>query len=131
MVRAESSEIMEGVDGMPDLMALTLDSIQTIDGRISELFTQAVQAASIDCMERAGDDKARTIQLITKIKPVCDARGDCDMVAVEFEIQSKVPASVTRPYQMIPTRAGIKFNPRHPTDINQPNLDFEGPVREG
>lgn len=102
----------------------TLAAIQELDlGKIATAYDRACQEAVLDCRDRPGEKKARTVILQLRIVPDGD-EGHCDTVAGEFDIQVKIPKRQSRTYSMGVKQDGtLIVNPESPDSIRQGTLD--------
>lgn len=111
---------------MPEnqLVDLSLESLAKMDGeRINLMFRHHGQRISYDCQSRPGDKTARKLVVEFHFKPVEDPETrECVEVRMEIKGKSTVPPHITKPYQLMPTGTGFKFNQDFPTDLDQPSL---------
>jgi hypothetical protein len=99
--------------------AFTLENLKLLDfGRITAAFQQETKRVVADCMDRPGDEHARTVVLKFNFVPRADDGSlDCDTVAVDCEIFSAVPKRRTKVYEMRPKQSGdLAFNPDLPLE---------------
>lgn len=98
----------------------TLENLSQLDfGVINAAFQREVTRAVEDCKDRPADKKQRQVAIVFKFSPVIPTSGpiECDEVAVECEIQGKVPLRRTKPYLMTPIRGNkLTFNPDLPEE---------------
>ena len=84
-------------------------------GKVSAAFDHELKSLVKDCDDRPLDDKARTLTLKVSLKPQADTTGNsaiCDSIAVEFEVQGKIPVRRTKVYVMKPKQDGsLAFHP--------------------
>ncbi len=105
-----------------------LSSLVTIDeGRVRDLFEQALKRCRDDCHERPGVSKARKVTLSATLTPVCSPEGAMGSCDVQFEVDDSLPKRVSPCYNMKAARGGLLFNEMSPDDINQGTLDDFGP----
>lgn len=100
----------------------SLRNLRLLDfGKIEVAFKKEVERVVHDCIDRPGDDHARCVVLKFNFAPKIDESmgggNDCDLVAVECEIQSTVPKRRTKIYDMRPHATGqLSFNPDLPDE---------------
>lgn len=84
-----------------------LDTLKELDaGRVSVAFAHELKRAVLDCLDRPGDGKARTVTLICTLKPTIDDQGDCDSVKGSFAIRAKMPERSSKTYDFGVTNKG-------------------------
>lgn len=109
-------------------MELTLTSLDQLDdGRVAKAFLHELKRAVQDCMDRPGDDKARTVSLELKITPVVStANGILEMEGAngEFSIKSKVPDRKSKTYSFRANKKGqLAYSSTSPEDADQTTFD--------
>lgn len=106
------------------LVDLNLKSLAEMDGRrIDAMLRHHSQRVSYDCQSRPGDATARKIVIEFHFKPIEDPETrECAEVRMEIKGKSTVPPHITKPYQLMPTGGGFKFNLDFPEDLDQPSL---------
>jgi hypothetical protein len=104
-----------------DLVQFNLDNLKDLDGgKAAIAFESHIRRAAMDCTDRPGDNKARTVVLEVSIVPVMQPGGDCTDVDVTIKAKSTVPPHRTKPYSMGLRRNGVVvFNPDSPDAIDQ------------
>lgn len=109
-------------------MELSLGTLPEFDfGKASVAFQQALKRIVLDCTDRPGDKRARTIVLTTTIVPVVQQDGDVVDVQVDFSVKSKVPAWQTAPRPVMVTAKGqLFFNDLAPDNPRQTTIDEAG-----
>lgn len=102
----------------------TLDNLKDLDGgKAAFAFEQHVKRAALDCMDRPGDPKPRTVTLVVSLIPVMEPGGDCTDVEAQIHAKSAVPPHKTKPYSFGLRRNGVLvFNPDSPDNVNQATL---------
>lgn len=106
---------MAGID-IAEVSFANLDSMD--DGRLAALLKRHLASIANDCMNRPGDETARTLSIEFKIKPVMDSETrECEKVWCEIEMKHKLPTFRSKPYQMVPTKAGFGFNRDFPDNL--------------
>jgi len=106
------------------LKQFTLDNLNDLDGGKAALaFEHHVRRAALDCMDRPGDDKARTVTLQVSLKPVMEPGGDCVEVEAQIHAKSTVPPHKTKPYSFGLRKNGVLvFNPDATDAVDQATL---------
>jgi hypothetical protein len=104
---------------------LGLSSLKELDmGKIAAAFDHEMRHVVNDCLDRPGDETARTVSLCMKMVPDCDSTGVAETVTAEFVIKSTVPPRTSKKYQLQTHRNGhVLVNPESPEDITQGTLD--------
>lgn len=112
---------------------LTLENLKLLDfGKIGVAFNAELEHVVKDCMDRPGDLKPREVCIRFKMIPRSNdpSNRDCDHVAIQSEITSKVPSRRTKVYEMIPNVKGhLLFNPDLPDEPDGTTL-FEDQERK-
>lgn len=97
--------------------------VELDEGRINRLLMRHIQRISQDCMDRPTDKTKRKVILEFTAEPVYDPdTRECESVKVEIECKSKVPVFRSKTFQMRVTKAGLRFNPDFPDQLDQPSL---------
>jgi hypothetical protein len=106
------------------LQKFTLESLKDLDGgKAGMAFEQHVRRASLDCLDRPGDESARKVTLEAVIVPVRNDDGTCDGVTIQFHSSSAVPKHRTKLYSMALRANGmLAFNPDAPDNVNQSTM---------
>lgn len=109
------------------MLRFDLESMNHLDGGITpKMFQDAVRRAVKDCLERPGDDRARTVVLQLKLKPVAVTNGntiDCEGCDGVFQCKTKIPDFETRSVNFGVQNSGdLIFNPDSPRDHRQTTL---------
>lgn len=122
---------------------LTLERIKALDdGRVQAAFAQELSRAVMDCIDRPGEKKERTVALEFTLTPIVDQQGCLDGVDGEFQVKGKIPRRVSRKYNFqvrSQTKNGVRqgmlvFSDASPTNFDQTtfdDLDDEGRVNRG
>lgn len=79
---------------------LSLTTLENFDvGKAYVAWQQALKRAVLDCLDRIGEKKARTVVLVTSIVPVLQQDGDVVDANVDFKITISLPPwqTATRP----------------------------------
>lgn len=106
------------------LQKFTLAAIVDMDGgRIREAFEQAMRRCELDCTDRPGTEKARTIELAVSLTPVCRQDGSLDSIEVQFGVQEKLPSRKSTTYNMAAERGGLFFNDLSKEEARQQTID--------
>jgi hypothetical protein len=99
------------------------------DGRVSVAFAHELRRAVMDCMDRPGDKKPRSVTLEFRLTPVVGEEGQCDGAEGEFEIKSKVPTRKSKTYSFSTNRKGhLIYSSNNPEDIDQATFDDVDPA---
>lgn len=100
---------------------LTLGSLKHLDfGKADEAFKLHLKRATLDCLDRPADDKARTVTLQVELKPILEPGGDCVELNAQMQVTSKMPTHKTKVYSVGPRKNGsLVFNEDSPSNINQ------------
>ena len=111
------------------LTKLELNSLGELDdGRVLIAFGHELKRAVMDCMDRPGDKTSRTVNMELKLTPVIGPEGQCDSVAGEFQIKSKVPVRKSKSYDFNVNRAGqLIYSSTSPDNIDQTTFDDVDP----
>lgn len=111
---------------MPTTQIVELDftNLARLDeGRIDKLLRYHLQRIAMDCVARPGDNTARKVTLEFVAKPVIDPdTGECMESRLEIECKSKMPTHRSKPYSMLVSNQGFKFNQDFPDEVDQPSL---------
>lgn len=107
-----------------NLVQFNLDNLKDLDGGKAALaFELHVRRAAMDCSDRPGDSKPRSVLLQVDLVPVMEPGGDCTDVDVTIKATSKVPPHHTKPYSMGLRKSGVLvFNPDSLDAIDQTTL---------
>lgn len=113
----------------------SLENLRQLDfGKIGLAFQAEVERVVKDCLDRPGDEHARSVILRFNFAPVSAVQMgavDCDTIKVEGEITSAVPKRRTRIYEMTPTRGGqLKFNPDLPGEPSEATIFEDQEIEE-
>lgn len=110
------------------MLEFSLENLSEIDGGKAALaFQEHVRRATLDCMDRPGDVKKRTVTFKVEITPLMQDDGDCTEVVMRLHAASSVPPHQTRLLSLGIRRNGsLVFNPDSPNDVNQATLLPEG-----
>lgn len=97
----------------------SLENLPHLDfGKVPVAFDAEIKRVIQDCMDRPTDDKPRQVAIVFNIVPVPESTGSgivCDEVAMEVEIDSKVPKRRTKVYAMKTKANGdLMFHPDLP-----------------
>jgi len=111
---------------MRNLLKFDLGNLATIDGgRIAIAFEQALKRVAIDCDDRPGEKKVRTINLQLAIAPKLDADGLADECDVQITVSDNVPKRKSKVYNMSMRKGGhLMFHPESVDDHSQEVIDF-------
>jgi hypothetical protein len=103
---------------------LSLDALDKLDmGKAAEAFRLHLRRAALDCLDRPGDDKPRTVVLKVALKPAMEPDGDCTEVKGQFHVASKVPDHRTKVYSFgLRKNGGLVFNEDSPESIDQSTM---------
>lgn len=94
------------------------------DGRVAVAFAHELRRAVMDCMDRPGDKKSRTVTLEFCLIPVVGEDGQCEGAEGEFQIKSKVPTRKSKTYSFNTNRKGhLVYSSNSPDAVDQ--LTFE------
>ena len=108
---------------------LSIPSLAELDeGRLNVAWQQALKRAAMDCEDRPGEEKARTVTLQCELLPVlaADGSGQLESVKVTFQVADKAPPRKTKKYDMGLRRGGVLvFNDLSTDDIHQKTIDEE------
>lgn len=115
---------------------LTLETLKDLDfGKVNMAFMSELKRAVLDCTDRPGETKARSVALEFTITPIIDEDGMCESVRGEMQIKSKVPVRKTKRYEFAVNKHGhLSFSEHNPTSIDQTTFDDigeDGKVRRG
>ena len=111
------------------LRELTFENIGEVDaGRIKLAVEQHLKKIVTDCIDRPGNDTARTLTLQLNIVPQIDPdTNNCDDVNIEFEVGSKVPKHRSRMVNCAVRKSlngpMLAFNDLSEADSDQRTLD--------
>lgn len=100
---------------------LKLRNMHLLDGgRPAVAFERALQIAVADCQDRPMDQTVRKVTLEIALKP---SKTDPDLLSIAILTKAKIPAWVTKTYEMAPHRNGkLAFNPDSPEDPDDQNM---------
>jgi len=106
------------------LKELTLGNLKDLDfGKASTTFEVALQRAVKDCLDRPGDDRARTVVLEMKITPVKEILGNtlsCEGAKGVFRIKCTLPNWETQVVDFgVRSNGKLVFNEDSPRDHRQ------------
>lgn len=106
------------------LQKFTFAALAELDqGRIAKAVECALQRAVVDCNDRPGEEKARTVTLVIELEPVME--GKSHDVAVTFRIGEKSPPRKSAAYVMRPTNSSdLLFNDMSADDPGQNTISF-------
>lgn len=107
------------------IVQMTLDSLNQLDdGRAVIAFQHELKRAVLDCIDRPGDKKPRTVSLEFKLTPIVADDGSCEGAMGEFEIKGKVPTRKTKTYSFQVNKQGhLAYSSTSPTNIDQTTFD--------
>lgn len=115
------------------IKALTLESLKDLDyGKAFVAFQAHLTRAAQDCLDRPGDQKARSVQFQIALVPVLDPGTlDCSTVKAQIQVTSKVPVHRTKVYEMgLRKNGGLVFSEDSPEAIDQTTF-FDGEPDDG
>lgn len=105
---------------MPQRVQLGFRTLAELaDGTVDVMLQRHLQRIAQDCLDRPGDPSKRKVSLDFLCQPVIAQDGECETVKIEVECTAKVPVFRTRPYEMVPTKAGFLFNIDDPDAVDQ------------
>lgn len=110
------------------LEAFTFEKIAEMDdGRITMLLNKLMREAAMDCNDRPGEPKPRSVTLKINYKPILNpTTGGCDEVMVDMEVAPKAPARITKAFSMRPRQNGtLLFNHDSPDAYDQRTIQDE------
>ena len=104
---------------MSELMPLRAETLHAVEGgRVGAAINLALARLVTDCRDRPGDDRARTVTIEIRCKPVADTIDRelvCDGVQTVVVVKTKAPAQESREVVMgVDARRGLVFNPHSP-----------------
>lgn len=106
---------------LKQLSATTLGAIQ--QGTVAIMVDTHLRRIGADCYDRPGDPKARVVTIQIEMIPVLDTRGNCDKVATQIQVASKVPTHRTAPMSMrLGENGQVAYNPENLDDVDQGTL---------
>lgn len=107
------------------MIRLTLDSLKDLDdGRALVSFTKELRKAVLDCIDRPGEEKPRTVSLVMDVTPVMGEEGMCEGATGKFRITNKTPDRTTKPYSFAINKLGdLIFSSNSPDNVQQLTLD--------
>ena len=107
------------------LVELTLSSLQELDdGRVAMAFVHELKRVVLDCMDRPGDQSARSVVLAFSLKPVIADDGSCEAADGEFKIKSTVPERKSKTYSFNVNKKGhLIYSQSSPENVNQTTFD--------
>lgn len=104
------------------MQELSLQTLHEMEG-LAEAFAAELRRATLDCLDRPGTRKPRTITI--KVEVVPDKNDPLDVV-VAATVGSKAPARPLDPYRMHGNSRGqLKFSPASPGNPDQQTMDFD------
>lgn len=104
---------------------LTLETLHKFDfGKAAMAWQTALAQAVRDITDRPGDQTARKVILTATLKPTLQQDGDVVDAAVDFQIQTKLPAYQTASRPAGVTRNGQLYFQEHAPD-NPDQTTFE------
>ena len=106
---------------------LTLSTLDKVDGgRLAELFDDAMRRVLSDCRDHPGDDKARTVTLTARVKPVlADDERELATVDVDFDVRPVIPKRGTLATRMkIEPDGAVSFSLFDAENPDQGGLDL-------
>lgn len=108
-------------------MELTLENVSSLDfGKLSAAFNQHMQRATMDCMDRPGDDHDRKVILTFCLKPEKSQSGLTDHVLLEAQVSSKVPVHRGAVHQCLAKGPGhLLFETLSPDHVEQRSFEEE------
>lgn len=107
------------------ILQFSLETLRELDGgKAAIAFDRHIKRAAIDCSDRPGDPKARTVSLCIELTPRIDADSlDCSEVECKILVNSKVPPHHTKPLSFGLRKNGVVvFNPDSPEAIDQKTM---------
>lgn len=107
---------------------LNFSTIGDIDGgRVIESFNQRLAAIVDDCRDRALLDKPRKLVLSIEIRPIPeDGTANLHGCTVSADINSVLPKTESREFDMRVTAGGLVFNDLSHDDADQLTIDDVG-----
>lgn len=100
--------------------ALTLDNLKGLDlGVVEAIFNRACLAVAADLESRPGCKTKRSIDLCLEFVPVVTDQGCLDSAKMRISCKTKLPAQITKTYELKSTETGLEFNPTFPESIDQ------------
>lgn len=104
----------------------TLADLHELDGgRVATAFDLAVKRIALDCDDRPGELRPRTVNLQIEMIPSVDDRNECDGVKVKMQVKDSVPTRKSKKYDFGLRKNGVlTFNPDSPDNIDQETFDF-------
>lgn len=112
---------------MRELKELTLATLAEIDGgRLAIAFKQALQRCAMDCDDRPGEKKTRSVTIQVAVEPVLDQDGLCEDCDVQVTIADSVPKRKSKAYNCTLRKGGkLLFHPDSLDDHEQETFDFK------
>lgn len=106
-------------------MQLSLDTLKDFDfGKAAVAWEKALGQVVKDCLDRPGEEKARTVTMTTNIRPIVQQDGDVVDVEVDFSVKAKLPPWQTAGRPAIPSRNGqLFFSDMAPDNPRQTTID--------
>lgn len=101
--------------------SLSLSTLGDLDfGKVDIATKKLIEKAVRDCLDRPGDEGARTVTLSFSMVPVLESNGECEVVNLECSATCKVPPHRSKVYPMQPTKSGdLLFQPLSPDNPHQ------------
>lgn len=111
------------------LQKLGFESLSTLDGgSVDKQFEAALKRASLDCQQRPGESRARTITLKVTVVPVVDQSGFCEDVEWDAVVFDKIPSYKSSKFSASLRRDGsFVFTDDSLVDPKQGKLDYGDP----
>lgn len=112
---------------MRNLQKFDLANLATIDGgRIAIAFEQALKRVAMDCDDRPGEKKDRTITLQLAVAPKLDVDGLAEECDVQITVSDSVPKRKSKVYNMSMRKGGhLLFHPDSVDNHAQETMEFE------
>jgi hypothetical protein len=95
-------------------------------GKVDVAFKTHLHRAVKDCMDRPNDQSPRKVTLSAILKPDRDQSGPIngEMVLLQCQVASTVPAHRSKVYQCLPRKGGqLVFESTSPENVNQTSFD--------
>jgi hypothetical protein len=108
------------------LHELGFRSLAVLDGgKIDAALSKHLQRASVDCQDRPGDNKPRSVTIDITFQPVVEEDGDCLEAKMDVRIKSKVPVHQSKAYSVGLRRGGkFVFNEESLGNVNQNTFGY-------
>lgn len=114
-------------DGICRLGADTLDRLDR--GAAGVAFNKAIEQAVVDCLDRPGDDRARTVTLQLVLKPVKEVHDNtisCEGARGVYKVRCKRPDYESQELDFgVRTNGMLVFSENSPANHKQPTF-FDG-----